>query len=161
MTILPTRRPRSSRWLPVLVVLSLAGSIAPEARAQKGRLSRQVTLFGVIATPNDMSVDPKLASVAPKLRKLLPNHGFKLLDSQTKRVQSGGIITCDLGGGRTAAAKLLRPVDEDGKVRLRCELLLDDVKQFSTQVATPPNQLFFCDKGLDDGTRLLIGVGAR
>ena len=32
---------------------------------------------------------------------------------------------------------------------------------FATFVRTPPNQLFFCDKMLPDGSRLLIGLGGR
>jgi hypothetical protein len=32
---------------------------------------------------------------------------------------------------------------------------------FDTLVATPPNQLFFCDRMIAGGQRLLIGVGAR
>jgi hypothetical protein len=33
--------------------------------------------------------------------------------------------------------------------------------QLSTDVLTPPNQLFFCDKSFPDNSRLLIGIGAR
>jgi hypothetical protein len=33
--------------------------------------------------------------------------------------------------------------------------------QLESQVSTPPNQLFFSDKLLANGSRLLIGVGAR
>ena len=34
-------------------------------------------------------------------------------------------------------------------------------KVLATLVATPPNQLFFCDKSFPDNSRLLIGIGAR
>ena len=56
---------------------------------------------------------------------------------------------------------LVQPVDENGKVQIRCELFQDQDRQFSTLVKTPPNQLFFCQQALQDGSQLLIGVGAR
>ena len=74
---------------------------------------------------------------------------------------AGESVRCDLGNGWTASTDLVQPLDENGKVELRCGLLQNDVAQFDTLVATPPNQLFFCDRMLDDGKRLLIGVGAR
>ncbi len=123
--------------------------------------ARQVTLFGVIASPTDMRIDPKLAKIEPQLRKVLPNHGFKLLDVQSKRLTVGKTLTCNLGDGFTAGTTLVRPVDENGKVQLRCAVLLNEMVQLETLVATPPNQLFFCDKTLDNNTRLLIGIGAR
>lgn len=161
MTTLGLRRLGAMRWAAVLALAVLAASFAPEARAQYKRPARQVTVFAIIATPHSMKVDPKLSSIAPQLKKLLPNHGFKLLDVKTKRLQRGQAVSCDLGGGRSAAAMLIEPLDDDGKVELRCELLMNDVSQLATQVATPPNQLFFCDKALGGGERLLIGVGAR
>jgi hypothetical protein len=143
-------------------VLALAALARPEARAQQGRRpARQVTVFGIVAVPNASMVDPKLEAVAPQLRKLLPNHGFTLLDVQSKRLTSGQTVTCDLGGGSTASTTLLQPLDDNGKVQLRCEIQLGGMPQHATIVATPPNQLFFCDKLRDDGSRLLIGIGAR
>ena len=56
---------------------------------------------------------------------------------------------------------LVQTVDENGKVQLRCELFHDKNRQFSTLVKTPLNQLFFCQQALQDGSQLLIGVGAR
>jgi hypothetical protein len=134
---------------------------APAARAQVSDAARQVTIFGIIATPNDPEIDPKLEAVMPQLRKLLPNHGFKLLDVRTRRLVVGQSVGCNLGGGFVASTTLVQPLDENGKVELKCSLLLNMVPQLETLVATPPNQLFFCDKQLPDGTRLLIGVGAR
>ena len=122
---------------------------------------RQVTLFGVIASPTDRRVDPKLAKVEAQLRKLMPKHGFRLLDVKSKRLAKGRAVNCDLGGGFTAAATLTRPLDDNGKVELRCALVKDQTMQIETLVTTPPNQLFFCEKALDDGTTLLLGVGAR
>src|SRR5262249_14641031 len=121
----------------------------------------QVTLFAVVATPGSNAVDPKLAAIAPQLRKLLPNHGFRLLDAQSKRLSTGESVRCELGDGLIAATALVRPLDENGKVQLRCQLAQNGTPQFDTLVATPRNQLFFCDRMRDDGSRLLLGVGAR
>jgi hypothetical protein len=123
--------------------------------------ARQVTLFGVIATPYDMAVDPKLAKIAPQLRKVLPNHGFKLLGVQSKRLTAGQTVTCPLEDGFSAAATLNQPADENGKVQVRCAVLLNQAVQLESLVTTPPNQLFFCEKALPNGTRLLVGIGAR
>jgi hypothetical protein len=122
---------------------------------------RQVTLFGVIAVPNDPRIDPKLARIEPQLRKLLPGYGFRLLGVQSKRLTVNESLACPLGDGYTAAATLMNPFDENGKVQLRCSVLLNQMVQLESQVSTPPNQLFFSDKLLANGSRLLIGVGAR
>jgi hypothetical protein len=139
-------------------------AVAPPGRA-RARVAdddaRQVTLFGVIATPDDMRIDPKLAKIAPQLRKLLPNHGFRLLSVRTKRLTAGATVKCPLGEGFTATTTLTEAVDADGKVKLRCEVLREGNVVLESQVTTPPNQLFFCDKALPDGTRLLVGIGAR
>ena len=66
-----------------------------------------------------------------------------------------------LEDGFTASARLVEPLDENGKVQIRCEVLSDEVVVLETMVTTPPNQLFFCEKKLDNGSRLLVGVGAR
>jgi hypothetical protein len=129
----------------------------PETQAP----GRQVTLFGVIAVPNDTRIDPKLARIEPQLRKLLPGYGFRLLGVQSKRLTVNQSLSCSLGDGYTAAATLTNPFDENGKVQLRCSVLLNQTVQLESQVSTPPNQLFFSDKLLANGSRLLIGVGAR
>ncbi len=123
---------------------------------------RQVTVFAIIATPESKAVDSKLASIQAQLARLLPHHGFKLLDAQSSRIVAGESVDCDLGHGYTPETALVRPVEEDGKVQLRCELFLDKVLQFSANVKTPLNQLFFCERPfLDDGSKLLIGIGVR
>jgi len=132
-----------------------------QAQFQVAEPARQVTLFAVIAVPGSSAIDPKLAGIEPQLRQLLPGHGFKLLDVRSKRLHTGESVRCDLGSGWTAATVLEHPLDPNGKVELRCRLLQNDVVQFDTRVATPPNQLFFCDRMIDNGKRLLIGVGAR
>ena len=70
-------------------------------------------------------------------------------------------MTCDLGNGYKAETILVRPLDENGKVQLRCNLSQQGTKEFSTLVKTPINQLFFYERSLKDGSRVLIGVGAR
>ncbi len=142
-------------FLLALIMAARASGQAMEVAA------RQVTLFGVIATPADLRVDPKLAKVAPQLRKLLPNHGFRLLDVQSKRLTAGETLSCTLESGYVAETTLIEPLDGNGKVQLRCAVLRNQAVQLETKVATPANQLFFCDKVLNNGSRLLIGIGAR
>jgi hypothetical protein len=143
------------------LALTLLAPLARPALAVDPPSARQVTLFGVIASPTDRRIDPKLSKVEAQLRKILPNHGFRLLDVQSKRLTRGQVIACPLEGGYTAAATLVQTADDNGKVQLRCAVLFQQAPQLETLVSTPPNQLFFCDKGLNDGTRLLIGIGAR
>jgi hypothetical protein len=123
--------------------------------------ARQLTVFGVIATPGGKTADTNLTTIKTQLDKLLPRHGFKLLDAQSKRIVAGESVTCELRNGYTLVTSLVQPVDENGKVQIRCELFRDQNREFSTVVKTPPNQLFFCQRALHDGSQLLIGVGAR
>jgi hypothetical protein len=157
----PSRR----RWrLSALAALvALFGPWLPRLGAQlpNGAAARQVTLFAIIATPGSSELDPKLAAIEGQLRKLLPGHGFKLLDVRSKRLVAGDSLRSDLGNGWAASAVLVAPLDANGKVELRCVLALNADTQFDTLVATPPNQLFFCDRVMGNGQRLLIGVGAR
>jgi hypothetical protein len=123
--------------------------------------ARQVTVFGVIATPGSKTADSNLANIHNQLDKLLPRHGFRLLDAQSKVLEAGESVTCKLNGGLSVVTSLVKAVDENGKVQLRCELFRGEVRQFSTLVKTPLQQLFFCQRVLEDGSQLLIGVGAR
>ncbi len=91
----------------------------------------------------------------------MPGHGFKLLGVESKRLEAMQSVTCDLGRGYKAETVLVRPLDENGKVQLRCNLSRLGTKEFSTLVKTPVNQLFFYERSLKDGARVLIGVGAR
>lgn len=163
-------RPTAPRPDPLrvwLIVLALgAGSIlwGPPANAARpaGDKTRQVTVCGIIATPGGTTVDPKLAKIQAQLDKFLPGHSFKLLDVQSKQLRPGQSVACDLkAGGYTANAVLVKPTDDNGKVQVGCQLLLSGVLQAETMVTTPPNQLFFCDQTLSNGSHLLIGVGAR
>ena len=122
---------------------------------------RQVTVFAILATPGSKSIDPRLGSIKTELRKVLPEHGFKLITVESKRIGTGQTVTCDLGNGYKTETTLVQSVDENGKVRLRCTLALNGKHEFSTLVKTPANQLFFYERLLKDGTRVLIGVGAR
>ena len=87
--------------------------------------ARQVTVFGIIATPGSKTVDTNLATIKTQLDKLLPKHGFKLLDAQSKRIVAGESVTCDFRNGYTVVTSLVQPVDENGKVQIRCELFRD------------------------------------
>ena len=159
--------PSAARWrgrgggtsaLALIVVLSL---ISASVAAQPGTTAPQVTLFGIMATPGSTAIDPKLAPVSGQLRRLLPDHGFRLLDVRNKRLQPGQSVACKLGDGFVAETSLVKALDGNGKIQLRCELRWNEQQQFATLVTTPPNQLFFCEKRLNNGSRILIGVGAR
>ena len=161
-----TRPVRGRRlWLGIVLAALTLGNRPHAAAAQAGPgaapAACQVTLFAINAVPGSDMIDPKLAAIAPQLRKLLPGHGFKLLEVRSKALRAGQTIRSELGNGLTASTVLVRPLDENGKIELRCALRLNEIGLFDIPVATPPNQLFFCDRLLDDGTRLLIGVGAR
>ncbi len=164
MTRPAPRRDARGGWL---LLLALAGQViffswlSPRVQAADKK-ARQVTICGIVATPQSTAIDPRLAKIEPQLRKLLPNCGFKLLDVQTKSLRPGQSVACNLqGGGYTAEALLIEPRDENGKVRIRCQLSLNMIVQLETLVKTPPNQLFFCDQALSNGDHLLIGIGAR
>jgi hypothetical protein len=131
------------------------------ARTQDEVESRQVTLFAVIASKDNPKIDPKLAKISPQLRKLLPGHGFRLLSVKTKRLMPGGTLEVSLGGGLTATTTLNEALDANGKVKLKCEVVRQQDVLLESFVTTPPNQLFFCDKMLPNGERLLVGIGAR
>jgi hypothetical protein len=128
---------------------------------QENLAARQVTIFAILATRDAAMVDQRLAGVETQLRKALPNHGFRLLGVESKRIAAGQSVTCELGNGYRAETVLVRSLDENGKVQIRCLLAFKGEIQFSTLVKTPVNQLFFCDHSLKDGSRVLIGVGAR
>jgi hypothetical protein len=170
----PVLRRRSGRLVIELAVAALAfGGLVlglcglhvsraeMDTKTTAGDEARQVTVFGIVATPGSKTADSNLATIKTQLDKLLPKHGFKLLDVQSKPIVAGESVTCDLRNGYTLVAALVQPVDENGKVQIRCDLFRDQDRDFSTLVKTPPNQLFFCQHALQGGSQLLIGVGVR
>lgn len=140
------------------ILSALAGNSPASAQALPGR---QVTIFGVLATPGGNTVDPKLKPIAAQLQKLLPNHSFKLLKLESRRITPTQSVPCDLGDGFTTEAQLLLPFDTNGKVQMKLDLSFQGTSQYQTIVITPPDQIFFVDKMLGNGSRLIIGVGAR
>src|SRR5262245_43958126 len=124
--------------------------------------ARQVTVFGILASPHSKTVDSRLSSVfRSQLEKLLPRNGFKLLDARSGCIFDSESISCNLGQDYRLTTELVKPLDQNGKVVLRCELFHDKVCEFATLVKTPLDQLFFCRRQLSDGSQLLIGIGAR
>jgi hypothetical protein len=127
-----------------------------------GDNARQVTVFGVLATPNAKTVDSRLSNIIQaQLEKLLPKNGFKLLDARSDCIVDGESITCSLGHGYSLTTQMVKPLDENGKVVLHCELFHGELSEFATLVKTPLDQLFFCRRELGNGSQLLIGIGAR
>jgi hypothetical protein len=125
-------------------------------------MPQQVTVVAIMAIPGSKAIDSKLASIKTQLDRLQPGHGFKLLNAQSKSLVSSDSVAVDLGNGYTAETWLVRPTDENGKVHFRCELSLNRTLQLSATVKVPLNQLFFVERPLlDDGSKLLLGVGAR
>ena len=130
---------------------------------------RDVTVFGVVATPGVPFVDPKLsqADMVPQLRQFLDDCagedcGVRLLGSETReRLGAGESIRLDLGVGYAASTTLVDPVDGRGKARLRFRLEGKGSDRFETDITTPADQPFFVDKTLADGRRLLLMVGVR
>ncbi len=163
---------RNSRILPKLVAVyglaALVGSgtgIPVSVRALTREQAaaddfRQVTVLAILATPATKEIDPRLASVRTQLRKALPDHGFRLLEVTSKRLRSGESITCDVGHGYKARTTV-EGSDDSGKVVFRCDFRKGDDVEFTKQIKSPTNQLFFYERQLDDGKRVLIGVGAR
>jgi len=122
----------------------------------------QVTIFAIRALAGVSTIDPRLSIVRAQLRKVLPDHGFELIESKSGRLVPGESLTCDLGRGWRARTTLAIPSPDDfGRVRLRCEWLEGDEIRSSTDVDAPVNQLFFYERDLGEGVQVLIGVGAR
>ena len=124
--------------------------------------SRQVTLFAVVADPKNLTIDPKLKPIEAQLKRLLPRHGFRLLDSRSQRLATNGVVRCKIDANLIAEAELVDPLDSNGKMEFCFSLTTPGGGNLvSTFVSVPPNQLCFYDKTLPDGSRLLIGIGGR
>ena len=164
LSLWPTRSGCSRvAWLPTaLGLVIMLGSVSlAVAQFENPDSSRQVTLCGILATPQDNCLDPKLQPIGPQLQRLFPTHGFKLLGVNTQRVGMGQSLPVQLGSNYTAQAQLVNPLDINGKAQLRLQLDHDAVLEFATLVNTPLNQLFFVDKRFPDGSRLVLGIGVR
>jgi hypothetical protein len=158
--VTPTPRRVPAAALPL--ALALLGPLAPApSRAQVLDDSRQVTVFGILATPDGSEIDPKLKKIAPQLRRIFPEHGFRLLGVETRRVEPDESVTVALGEAVDAGARLVTPLDPDGKAELRVQIREPGRFDFETTVNTPLNQLFFLDKRYPDGSRLIVGIGVR
>ena len=120
-------------------------------------------MFGILATPGGNDIDPKLKKIEVQLRKLFPGkeYSFKLLATESKRLEVGQSFVCNLGDGFVAGTELKSTLDGEGNIQMRFVLDLHEQTEFTTIVRTPPNQLFFCDKQLPNGAKLLIGLGGR
>ncbi|WP_165071211.1 hypothetical protein [Paludisphaera rhizosphaerae] len=121
----------------------------------------QVTVFAIKATPNASAIDPRLSEVRDQLRKVLPNHGFELIATRSERLQPGETLPCDLGEDRVAETTYESA--EAGRISFLCSFREgpSDAPAYTTHVDAPENQLFFYERSLRDGSRVLIGVGAR
>ena len=136
------------------LVMGLSGLRVSQASVRSAvteDVARQVTIFGIIATPGRTAIDAKLVSIKNQLDELMPNHGFRLLDAHSKRIVAGETISCDLVNGYRVETSLVKPLDDNGKVQVRCDLLQNGERLSSTLVRTPLNQLFFCERQLLDG----------
>jgi hypothetical protein len=145
----------------VVLLAALAWRASPATGEVPADQARQVTIFGIVATPGAKDVDGKLATVAAQLRKLKPDHGFQFRSVESERLTPGKSLRCDLGDDLTAEAKLVHGSDAKGNVQIAFRLERKGRAEFRTKVTTPANQLFFCEKPLPGGDRLLIGVSAR
>ncbi|WP_165227354.1 hypothetical protein [Aquisphaera insulae] len=144
---------------PLAGIPTTALALAQEQAGGDG--ARQVTVLAILATPGTKEMDTRLGSVRTQLRKAMPDHGFRLIEVESKRLKVGESITCDVGRDYTARTTLKDAVEETGKIRLRCEFSRGKVVEFSKEIRSPVNQLFFYERTLDDGKRVLIGVGVR
>lgn len=161
--------PGRGRQIPPALLLAASiglapGFVGPTAFAAPWQMApaRQVVVFGVVATPGTDAMDAKIPPVVQaQLQKLMPGHGFRLVKVKSDRAKAGDTVVCDLGGGYEATAKMMAPMDMNGKVQMKFELSTDKTSQFQTIVTTPPDQFNYFDKPLPGGDRLLLGVGAR
>ena len=108
-------------------------------------IARQVTVFGVVATPADRTTDSRLVSFSNELAELIPYHGFKLLDAQSTRIIDGESVTCTLGNGYTVRLPG-QSAERKRQSRDSLRAIPGSSSQFSTLVKSPLHQLFFCQE---------------
>ena len=76
------------------LMLGLSGLRVSHAAASADsnrEIVRQITVFAILATPGGKAVDSELATIQPQLSRLLPHHGFKLLDAQSRPDRGGRV----------------------------------------------------------------------
>jgi hypothetical protein len=156
------RRISSRRFLSWFVVLLAGCSPRPEpvpsSAVEPGR-PVTVTVFAIRAVPGTSAIDPRLAPVRGQLRTIAPDDSLTLIATRSEPLKPGETLSCDLGDGRSAATTFEK--EEAGRIVLLCTFKDGDSLPFSTRVDAPENQLFFYERPLGDGSRALIGVGAR
>ena len=123
--------------------------------------TRQVTLMAIRAIKGSGPVDPKLASVAGQLAQVLPGHHFELIEGKTRRLAPKESLELKTGEKSVLSLELKSHSGDEGKVEMLLKLAIHDREPFESSIKTPPNQLFFLDRKLDNTDRLLIAVGAR
>jgi hypothetical protein len=174
-------RPSTIDWRGLVVILAIGLALGaarlnePQATQAKSKVKdkaeaevvedirSEVTILAVLVTPDKATVDPKLAGMAPLLRKSLPSlseRGFKFLSKESRELGLHQSVSCDLGGGYSATTEFVRGL-EDAKIQLKFTLSREKKPRFESVVTTPLNQPFFLDKTLDDGRRVLFSVGTR
>lgn len=159
--------PRAAFWIVAMALIGAGVGVGTSSAADPLATAdlappqaHQVTVFGIVADPGRKTIDPKLSQIAEQLERLRPGHGFTLWGVKSDRLIPGTALSCPLRDGLEVKVTLAGLTDT-GKVRLGVTLLQNGEAQFRTTVTTPPNQLFFCERPLPDGARLLIGIGAR
>ena len=130
-------------------------------------LCRQVTLFAIIAVPWTRTYDrpearSRIAGTASQAACPTMASSCSTCAEQAAWRRGVGPLRPGRQGALMRRPSWCGPLDENGKVAAaRCQLLRERGLPASSRTsATPSNQLFFCDRTLDNGSRLLIGVGA-
>lgn len=122
---------------------------------------RQVTVMTIQAIKGGGPFDQRLANVSAQLSQILPGHQFKLIEGRTRRITTKEAFTVKAGENSVLTIEMREPFSADGKVHLNLRLAIAGRETFESVIKTPPNQLFFLDRRLNEKDRLLIAVGAR
>ncbi len=147
----------------LLLALSSAGvSIDPAPDDDRLQSGPQITVLAIEASRGAKTSDAKLDAIKARLEKLRPGYGFALLDARSRPVIAGTSgLKAQLSNGCTLKLVVIESADEHGKYQIRCELDIKGQEPRVTEVRAPLNQIFFIEYPLDEGKRLLVGIGAR